>query len=677
MKNSKLALSQSLYLKQHFDSPIDWHTWSNEAFDMANKDKKVIFISIGYSSCHWCHVMNHESFSSLEVADYLNENFISIKVDREEHPDIDQYFQKMAQLMNKQGGWPLSIFLTPEKKPIFIGTYFPLQDRTNVPSFLSLTKEIIKYYALKKQDIINNAIKVEDKIKEQWLPKENVQFEGHFPSATSILKALQAYGDVVHGGYGKAPKFPQFSFWEAVIEQCLEGVVPKELFDHIIFSIEKMTFGGIIDQVRGGIHRYSTDEKWLVPHFEKMIYDQAGLLRVLSKFSLINPSPQVFDLIYLTLDYLSIEMVHDEGYFLSSQDADSEGVEGLYFSFTEEEFEDAIVRFDENLITDLNEVKSWFGISKNGNFEHQLNIISLNYDKRSDFFKEENWIKVRKIKKALLETRKTRIPPSTDNKGISGWNFMMLSALCDVIQYTRVAPIKSAAEQLLSKVQQNIETKFLNIDKISKTFKITHTTTLDQFTLYFEDYVFFMEAQWRLYQLSGDNNFILNIRSTLNLTIDLFVKNYIVYTTNKYQDQILENVPFPSFDQSYRSALSTFYHLLLKMRVFDLNPNSSELEENIKKHLRQWSLYNPLGHGEALRVLIYPELAYKKISVPKEWIKNKEFLNFISYFSHRFVFSYTDDSSKWEICHMKGCEAIGNTFEEFKNTLTLKNIPSQ
>lgn len=678
MKNTKLAESQSLYLKQHENSPIDWHLWGNEAFEIADKDKKVIFISIGYSSCHWCHVMNHESFSSHEVADYLNENFISIKVDREERPEVDQYFQKMAQVMNKQGGWPLSVFLTPDKKPIFIGTYFPMVDRNNVPSFLTLTKEIIKYFSHKQHEISQSAKLIEEKVTQVWMPKENVNFEGHFPSASSLLKALEAYSDQVNGGYGKAPKFPQFSFWEAMIEQCIEGVVPKEFYDHIVLSMEKMTFGGIVDQIRGGIHRYSTDNQWLIPHFEKMLYDQAGFLRTLSKFSLIYPSPQIFDLIYLTLDYLSIEMVHENGYLLSSQDADSEGMEGLYFSFTEEEFEDAIAQFDEQLLVDIDEIKKWFGITKQGNFEHQLNIIHLSYNERSNFLKEENWIKIRKIKKALLETRKNRIPPATDNKGIASWNFMILSALCDVIQYTRILPIKASAENLLNKVQQNIEKQFIKIDKENKSFKIMHsTTTMEKSQVYFEDYVFFMDAQWRLYQLSGDYNFILNIKSAIQITIALFIKDNIVYTTPANSIELISNVPYPSFDQSHRSALSTFYMILLKMRVFDQNPKASDLETHLKNHLRSWALYNPLSHGEALRCLIYPELAYKKIIVPRSWVKDEEFSKLISYFTHRFIFSYSENSEGWQICHLNACEATGKTFEEFKKTLTLHTIPNQ
>ena len=218
MNNSKLQTAKSLYLKQHVDNPIDWWTWSEDAFQQAAKDKKVIFLSIGYSSCHWCHVMGHESFASEEVAEYVNENFICIKVDREEHPEVDQYYQKMAQMMSRQGGWPLSVFLTHEKKPIFIGTYFPLKDSQKVPSFLNVCKEIIKFFAAKQSTILETAKELETQISLLTKPKEQVSFDGHFPSASSLLKALEAYSDSLNGGYGKAPKFPQFAFFEAMIE---------------------------------------------------------------------------------------------------------------------------------------------------------------------------------------------------------------------------------------------------------------------------------------------------------------------------------------------------------------------------------------------------------------------------------------------------------------------------
>jgi uncharacterized protein YyaL (SSP411 family) len=681
MKNSRLQSSQSLYLKQHQENPIDWWTWDEKAFQEAAKDKKVIFISIGYSSCHWCHVMGHESFSSEEVADYVNENFICIKVDREEHPEVDQYYQKMAQVMNRQGGWPLSVFLTHDKKPIFIGTYFPLKDTQNVPSFLNVCKEIIKYFAAKQSVILATAKDIQEQLEKIPLPKENVPFEGHFPSASSLLKALEAYADIQHGGYGKAPKFPQFAFFEAMIEQTLEGVVPKNYFDHLMLTMEKMSLGGVMDQARGGVHRYSTDALWLVPHFEKMLYDQAGLLRVLTKFSLLYPSPQIFDLLVMTLDYLSLEMIDETGYFFSAQDADSEGLEGLYFCFSELEFEDAISRFDENLIDDLPQLKKWFNISTQGNFENQLNIISLNFDFKNEFYQPDQWKKIRQVKQALLEERKKRIPPATDNKGIAAWNFMMLSSLCDVIQYCKIPAIKKSAQNILSRVQPQIEKTFILVNKEKKLFTIKHATTIESSVQYFEDYVFFLEAQWRLYQISSDQNFILNANSVKDFIIKYFVKDNICYTTKVDDSSLIQNIPYPNFDQSYRSALSTFYQMLVKIRLWQDVAVVSALEQSIYTHLRSWSLYNPLAHGEALRTLIYPAGAFKKIKVPKEWIENSEFTDLMTYFSHRFIFQYCVDidasEPQWQICHFQGCEAMGKTFEEFKTSMTSNQNPSQ
>lgn len=681
MKKSKLLDSKSLYLKQHVENPVDWWCWSDEAFNQATKDKKVIFISIGYSSCHWCHVMSHESFSSEEVADYLNENFICIKVDREEFPEVDQYYQKMAQFMNRQGGWPLSIFLTHDKKPIFIGTYFPLADQKNVPSFLNVTKEVIKYFSNKQSQILSSAKEIEEKIQLVTLPAEKVSFEGHFPSASSLLKALEAYADTKDGGYGKAPKFPQFSFLEAMIEQSLEGVVSKNYFDHLVLTIERLTLGGLVDQARGGIHRYSTDALWVVPHFEKMLYDQAGLMRVLVKFSLIYPNPQIFDLLIMTLDYLSMEMVDESGYFFSAQDADSEGMEGLYFCFSEIEFEDAIARSNETLVDDMPTIKKWFNITTSGNFVQQLHVINLAYEHKQEFYQENNWQKVRSIKQALLNERKNRVPPMTDNKGIASWNFMMLSSLCDVIQYAKIPAIKKAAQNLLMKTQPAIEKTFIHLDLAHKKFSITHCTSNDNQTQYFEDYVFFLEAQWRLYQISADRNFLLNVLNIKNFIFSFFVKDHVVYTTKISDPSYVANIPYSNFDQSYRSALSTFYILLIKIRLILNEPQPSESEQHFFNHLRSWSLYNPLAHGEALRGLIYPQAAYKKIKVPKKWIENPEFINLMTYFSHRFIFDYQEEGDEssplWEVCHFTGCEAMGKTFEEFKTTMTSDKIPSQ
>ncbi|MEX1099072.1 MAG: DUF255 domain-containing protein, partial [Bacteriovoracaceae bacterium] len=381
-------------------------------------------------------------------------------------PDLDQYFQMICQLMNGRGGWPLSVFLTADMKPFFCGTYFPKTARQDIPSFMDALKHMANTYHNDKETVSSNAKQLIEAAKTPPKAKQKVEFPGRYPSAAAIVNAVKDFADEKNGGYGKAPKFPQFSYYEFAIEQILEGMIPQELGGHIVLSVEKMFMGGIYDHARGGVHRYSVDEKWLVPHFEKMLYDQAGMLRTLAKLSLVYPSPLILDAQIQTLQYLQKEILSEKGYFFSAQDADSEGVEGLYFTFTKDEFIDAISKSDskdgEELGERVEEVLSWFRFEDQGNFDHGLNVVALNPDKKEEYFKPENWNVIRKIKATLLEERKNRIPPMTDNKGVASWNFMLASSLIDVIQYTKIESIRELASGLLKNVVEGIHKTFID-----------------------------------------------------------------------------------------------------------------------------------------------------------------------------------------------------------------------
>ncbi|MEK6624933.1 MAG: DUF255 domain-containing protein, partial [Bdellovibrionota bacterium] len=377
---------KSPYLKQHAYQLVDWWPMTEEAIAHARSLNRVIFLSIGYSTCHWCHVMAHESFDDPETADFLNKNFVCIKIDREEFPDIDRYYQEACQLFTQSGGWPLSAFLLPDLRPFFVGTYFPKHRGHNLPSFLDVAQELARAIKDDEKLIHENAQKVVEAILNGLLPKDKIQFQGHFPHPMSILAAIKNFKDQENGGYGEAPKFPQHAFYEWAVEQILEGVIDKEEGAHIAKSLDRLLMGGIIDQVRGGMHRYSVDAKWQVPHFEKMLYDQAGLLRTLSKYGLLATSPIVFDTIINTLEYLEHEMLSDESFFFSAQDADSEGVEGLYYTFSETEFEDALTHSgDDELVQKKEQMKRWMGIESKGSFNHELNVLRLAHEYQHEF----------------------------------------------------------------------------------------------------------------------------------------------------------------------------------------------------------------------------------------------------------------------------------------------------
>ena len=661
LKNEK-----SLYLKQHQDNPIHWKSYNQETRDLIKNSNMPAFISIGYSSCHWCHVMADESFSDQNVADFLNENFVCIKIDKEEFPDVDQYYQMAATVYNGRGGWPLSVFTTSDLEPYFVGTYFPKVDQKETPSFLTLAKQMQKAFKEDTQAVLDNSAKAKEFLRQSPKIEKKIEFKGHFPHPMSVMQAIEKFEDSDFGGYGAAPKFPQFAFYEYAVEQMLEGILEEKTAKHIIESLERMLMGGIYDHAKGGIHRYSTDEKWLIPHFEKMLYDQAGFLRTISKVSLLYPSPLLLDSLIQTMDYLGSEMISDDGYFFTAQDADSEGVEGLYFSFTQDEFIDAILKFDESLMDRSEDILKWFNVTEEGNFTNGMNVISLNIEQKVEFYKPENWEVIRKVKSALLEDRKKRIPPTTDSKGLASYNYMLLSSLCDVVQYTKIESISQMAIDLIKKVTVGINNSFMKArpDLGDDKSRLLHSTTLEQDVPLFEDYVFFLESQLRLYEITSDTVFYENAKKSIDFIFNHFGhEEFFVTRSLKEGNQEPQFVTI--FDQSYRAPVATMT-LICRKWYFLLSEKQKSYMTMISEKLTQLSLQNPLTFGESIRALVYPDQAFKRIEVPAKWAQNQDFLNFMIYFSVRFTLTYhQDDNEKWQICTMKECEFDGVGLEPF------------
>jgi len=674
MNHNQLRKEKSSYLLQHKDNLIHWWSWGPEALLKAREENKPIFLSVGYSSCHWCHVMAHESFDNPLIANFLNENFINIKVDREEYPDLDAYYQQACQLFTRSGGWPLSAFLLPDLKPFYVGTYFPAETKGQMTGFYQVITELKRVFTDERPKAEENANKITEAIKKGLIPRDRVEYAGHFPHPMAILEAVKQYQDKDNGGYGVEPKFPTFSFYEWALEQMMEGMIDKEAGEHIIKSLERMLMGGIYDHARGGLHRYSTDKEWLIPHFEKMLYDQAGLLKVLAKLSLIYPSPMVYDSLAQTINYLDKEMFSDEGYFFSAQDADSEGIEGLYFSFTEVEFEDALNSADdenETFAKNMERIKKWFGITSEGNFEHNLNVISLKSEFKGDLFTSDNWELVRKVRNTLLNTRRERTPPMTDAKGIASWNFMILSALVDVMQFCRIDSIRIAAHRVFDKGMENIKKNFV-IDEEHGKFRFRHTTTREDSLPYLEDYVFFAELMLRSYEISAHHTYKENFLKTVEFIQEEFFQDHKLFTrgisTNEME--LYPNLEMSAMDASFKSPASTFIGLIRRGSVLLKDLDLLEKGQTLRTEMTHECLKNPISSGEGLRVLSYPDEVMRTIKMPAKWIKDTRFMALIPYFQSRFVFDYHhEENESWEICNLKACELTGMGFEEFKKTL--------
>ena len=663
----------SLYLNQHAENPVHWMPYGKEAFNKAKELNKPIFISIGYSSCHWCHVMAAESFENEETAKLINENFIAIKVDKEEFPEVDSFYQKACQAFTGGGGWPLSGFLTPDGDPMFVGTYFPASaPQQSIPTFSQLLNELSGTYSKDTQSAIESAKEVTRSILDGTNEAPEVQFEGHFPHPSIVANAIKQFADEENGGYGEAPKFPQFAFYEWAVEHIAQGNIPMDLGSHQVNSIEKMLCGGIYDHARGGIHRYSVDKKWLVPHFEKMLYDQAGLLKLLSKFSIIHPSPLVYDAIFNTLNYLEKEMLGTDKFFLSSQDADSEGQEGLYFTFTKDEFDDIISDEKLNLKeSEIEQAKKWFPVKEDGNFEMGLNVISIDHAHLKETFNQDAWEVIRKVRQELLKNRSMRIPPKTDQKGIASWNFQLLTSLCDVIQYVNIPQIKQYASTILRNNLEGVLTTFTKVEE-KKTLLIHSTSKSDKNNL-FEDYVFFAELMLRSYEVSGNEVFKQNLNNVLKMINTEFYRDGKFFCQKTKSETTVPNLECDLFDQSFSSPVSTLIKITRRARV--LFADHSILEEINESFLRKVSnkvLQNPVYHGEALNALSYPDQFYQKITVPRKWLSESRFINLMQSLMSKVILDFHDEN-EWSLCDSKSCLFNGKTIDELLDKVAPKS----
>jgi uncharacterized protein YyaL (SSP411 family) len=414
---NRLGQETSPYLLQHAGNPVDWYPWCEVAFSRALNEDKPILLSIGYSACHWCHVMAHESFENIEIANFLNNNFINIKVDREERPDLDNVYLQAVQSMSGSGGWPLTVFLTPEGKPFYGGTYFPPKDRHGIPGFIRVLKAVSDSYKSRRSEIEKAA----NQIITALTSKTGNSGEKE-PLSMDIMdlaySSLQREFDNEEGGFGSAPKFPQPMVLEFLLRYYHRSQ-EKRALEMVEITLEKMAKGGIYDHVGGGFHRYATDSSWLVPHFEKMLYDNALLSQVYSHAYLVTGSQLFRTVASQTIDYVIREMTAQDGAFYSTQDADTEGIEGKYYLWTPSEIIEAVGKDNSQIVMD------YFGITTAGNFEgrNTLHVVQE--------FEPSTISIIEQAKGLLLERREQRVRPGRDEKSLATWNGLMLASLAE------------------------------------------------------------------------------------------------------------------------------------------------------------------------------------------------------------------------------------------------------
>ena len=415
MRDNHLAGETSRYLLQHVHNPVDWYPWGEAALAKAKRENKPIFLSIGYSACHWCHVMAHESFEDAETAVILNEHFVSIKVDREERPDLDRIYMLAVQAMTRGGGWPMSVFCTPDGQPFYGGTYFPAQPRYGIPSFKQVLHAMVEAWAKQRDELIKSGAEVVDALREQQGGEEEPEEDLQSETLSTAYGGLREQFDATHGGFGGAPKFPQPMALEFLLRYYLTSPKKKALAT-VRQTLEAMARGGLYDQLGGGFHRYAVDANWLVPHFEKMLYDNAQLARVYLHAWQVTGEPLFRAIVEETLDYVAREMTAPEGGFYATQDADSEGEEGKFFIWTPDEVREALggpaTRF-----------LKLYGITDAGNFEGR-NILTFNGT-------VEEREAIAGARRALFEARERRVRPGRDEKVVASWNGLMLAAFAE------------------------------------------------------------------------------------------------------------------------------------------------------------------------------------------------------------------------------------------------------
>ncbi len=428
---NRLQYETSPYLLQHADNPVDWYPWGDEAFELARREDKPLLVSVGYSTCHWCHVMAHESFEDPDVAGLMNMLFVNVKVDREERPDVDQMLMDVCQLLTGSGGWPLNVFLTPDGKPFYAGTYFPPRPAHGRPSWVQVLHYIAKLWREDRDTIYRQARRIEEALQGKDTPLLQLdRLEGEQPpwseeTLHAIYKQLVVQADLMHGGFGSAPKFPQTMALDWLMQYHFH-TGQDEALQHALFSLEQMVRGGIYDQLGGGLARYATDERWLVPHFEKMLYDNALLVRSLVAAWQHSGRDLFGEAVAETIEWVEREMSHPEGAFYSALDADSEGEEGKFYVWSKKEVEEVLGDEAELFC-------AYYDVTEEGNWEGK-NILHRPHEEEA--FAERQGLSVAALKaklaagkRRLLARRNERVRPGRDDKVLLDWNMLMVTAL--------------------------------------------------------------------------------------------------------------------------------------------------------------------------------------------------------------------------------------------------------
>ena len=663
-KTNRLINEKSPYLLQHAHNPVNWYPFGTSAFSLAKSENKPIFLSIGYSACHWCHVMEEESFENEEIAKLLNDNFISIKVDREERPDVDQVYMAAVQMLTGSGGWPLSVFLTPDLKPFYGGTYFPPEDKYGRPGFKTVLTEIAKAWKNDKKNIELSANSLTITLKNIAKAK-NIEEEA--VTGLPFKKAaddLRSSFDSKWGGFGGAPKFPPSGKLLFLLRQY-KNTGDKSLLNMVTTTLDKMSAGGMYDKIGGGFHRYSVDKKWLVPHFEKMLYDNALLSAVYINAFQVTHNPEYKKIVNETLNYVEREMTAPNGGFYSSQDADSEGEEGLYYVWTPEQIEEILGKKGAQIFNKT------FGFTEHGNFEGK------NIPRLSGKLSDAN--QINKMVEKLREAREKRVPPAKDTKIITAWNGLMISAFArsaavfDNDKFLRTA--QNSADFILSNLF-NDEILYHSYSKNKKSGPG-----------FLDDYVYMIEALVDLYEADFNIKWLNNAEKIADILISGFwdeKADCFAYASDAHKH--LQAKFKPSYDRSIPSGNAIAAMALQKLSVLIGKKEYKKKAEAIMKRFQSEIKRSPTAFSFMLCAMDFYLQGAEEFAIIGEDNAKSVFSVIYNFYLPNKIIAFSKDGSKETLPLLKNkkslngkttvymckdyhCEAPITSIEELKKTL--------
>jgi uncharacterized protein YyaL (SSP411 family) len=590
---NRLAQTASPYLKQHAHNPVDWYPWGPEALEKARREDRPIFLSIGYSTCHWCHVMAHESFEDEGIAAMLNEHFISIKVDREERPDLDETYMNVVTALTGRGGWPLSVFLTPELKPFYGGTYFPPTDRGGLPGFPRLLTALSQAYRQNQEQIGE----LSRRVLEHLQKLEAVGGEGQEPTPESLSQAaqslLQAF-DPQNGGLGGVPKFPLPLEWGFLLHYYRYSG-DAQVLEKLAFTLDKMARGGIYDQLGGGFHRYTVDAAWMVPHFEKMLYDNAQLVPLYLAYYQIQGDALARRVAAETLDFVLREMQAPEGGFYAGWDADSEGVEGKFYVWSKEEVEQVVGPERAALAV------AALGVTKEGNFEGE-NILTRPLSEkdlatRFSLAPEQVEGEMAKALEALRRVREARVKPHRDEKIITSWNGLMISALALGAQVLGEACYYEAAAKAARFILENL----LKGEVLHRSWTAGQVSGPG----FSEDYASLALALLDLYETDFDPAWLSAAQKLMDLLEEKFLdpeEGLYFYVAQDQESPLVRSKSI--FDQTIPSGNSLAARVLLKLHRLTEKARYRERALTILRRFQGRVQENPWGFAHLWTVTL-------------------------------------------------------------------------